>query len=505
MKNGLKLFCKALLFVTLALPGLVNGQEMLGVTFSSYSGISSTMLNPAFMTNSRFYVDVNILSGNFFLENNMYYIPSDYNTINKTISGDLNLNEGPYKYNRAYTYFDNTKDKYYASNIRVMGPSALVQNGKHAFALTTAFRINSSGNNIPYQIPINFYEKLGYEKFLGVEFNDDNFSLVGMSWAELGLSYAYDFYQNNNSRWTFGVSAKALLGVAGAYTEVRNVNYVIVNDNTINFINFDTDFGYALPQDYQNNDFVPEPYIKGYGFGIDAGIAYTLLKSEKRFRGQGSMCSKAFRDYILIIGLSLMDAGKITFSKNAELQRFDNVSKYWEQFDTIQYQSISSSMQSYSIAFYGNPDSSLYANTISIGTPAALSLQADYHILENVYAGFLWMQPIQFNLRTIYRPAQLALIPRYENRNFGISMPLTLFNYSQPAIGLALRVYSFTIGTEGLAAWLGISNFTGMDIYFALKFNLEKGSCDRTKRSNGGACSNSDFGNKKYKSRYVSF
>ena len=46
-----------------------DAQEMLGLTLSSNNGINTTFINPALATGSRAYLEVNILSGNTFFEN----------------------------------------------------------------------------------------------------------------------------------------------------------------------------------------------------------------------------------------------------------------------------------------------------------------------------------------------------------------------------------------------------------------------------------------------------
>ncbi len=101
------------------------------------------------------------------------------------------------------------------------------------------------------------------------------------------------------------------------------------------------------------------------------------------------------------------------------------------------------------------------------------------------------MHPFRFNARTVWRPAQIAVIPRYEDRFFGVMIPVSLFDYKDPRIGLAVRVYSLTLGTDRLGSLLGISNFNGMDFYFSFRFNIGKGSCSSQTR---GACNNQDFG-----------
>jgi len=123
--------------------------------------------------------------------------------------------------------------------------------------------------------------------------------------------------------------------------------------------------------------------------------------------------------------------------------------------------------------------------------PTTLSIQYDYHFEGNFYLGAYFLQPLRFRLKSVRQPPLLALIPRYETRIFGASFPVTVYNYEKVRIGAALRFYSVTVGTEKLGTFLGIGNLTGMDFFFSVRFNLEKGSCAGSKN---GACSNANFG-----------
>jgi len=125
--------------------------------------------------------------------------------------------------------------------------------------------------------------------------------------------------------------------------------------------------------------------------------------------------------------------------------------------------------------------------TMFLSLPTTLSIQYDYHFEGNFYLGAYWQQPLRFRLKSARRPPILAVIPRYETRAFGASLPVSFYNYEKIRVGASLRFYSFTVGTEKLGTFLGIGKLTGMDLYFSVRFNLDKGSCMSYKN---GACSN---------------
>ena len=485
------------IFLTIALlsASVVQGQDMLGVAFSIYSGISAAGLNPALLTGTRVYIDVNILTGDFSFANDMIYFSPENRTIRRAIRLDPNIfSNGRFNWGRSFNYYRNTNDKYLTSSIKQIGPSLMVQADRHAFGFSTSFRSFNSGNQIPYSMPVLIYEGLSYSPYHGVERNDSDYSFVSLAWMEIGLSYAYNFFDLYSNRFTLGVTLKGLLGYQGGYIDMRNANYTVLDSRSVDFKNVDADIAFALPVEYGdeltlNNN----PLFKGYGLGLDVGIVYTKLKSTLVYERDDKLCARPYNDYHYKIGLSIMDIGSILFTENAQLHRFDNVSKEWIDFDTIQFNGIQNLMDTYSYGFYGNPKASLYDTRLRVGLPATVSLQFDYHIRPRLYIAALWMHPIRFNSRTLWRPPQLAVVPRYENRMIGVSLPVSLFNYRDPRVGIALRIYTLTVGTDRLGSLLGVSNFNGMDFYFSFRFNIGKGACSTFQKD---ACSNRNFGNK---------
>jgi hypothetical protein len=62
---------------------------------------------------------------------------------------------------------------------------------------------------------------------------------------------------------------------------------------------------------------------------------------------------------------------------------------------------------------------------------------------------------------------------------FEVSLPVTLYDWTKPRIGLSARFRGFFIGTEKLSGYFSFSDFTGLDFYAGLKLSLHKGDCRR--------------------------
>lgn len=490
-KSGIKL---VLVICLTVIPFLSNAQEMLGLTMGNYKGIAGTMVNPANMTTNKVFLDINIASADVFIRNNFAYIPKEDFII-------YDLFKNGYQFptygddQRSILYYSNTKNKHVNSNIRLMGPSVMLQVGDHAFGITTGARVIVSSNKIPYSVAEFAYHGLEYDALQNQDFSGKNVDAVTNSWMEVGLSYAYDIWKYYDQQLTVGLSVKKLWGYAGGYTYATNLNYNVPNDSTIDIQDLNAKAGFSAPINYDNMDFLSgSPTFRGSGVGLDVGVVYVKKKEVvmNRWRG-GKLCSQKFDDYIYKIGVSILDIGRVKYKDNAQLHTYDDISIYWENVDTLGFDNMNSFLAQISNTFYGDPNASFESNQIKVGLPAALSIQADMKFHKSIYVAGFFIHPIRFNLNTLRRPAQLAVIPRYETKYLEVSVPISLYDYKYPRIGLAARFYFITIGTERLGTYLGMADMNGLDIYASIKIGINKNSC---KKKFGGACSNNDFGNK---------
>ncbi len=469
---------------------LLKAQQMTGLGFDNYNGAAGAMLNPAFLSNSKVYLDVNLMITDVFAENNMGYFDKD-----STSFWDLARMitkpsyQGPDVYSVLY---ENSNKKNFYVSPKIQGPSFMLQDGRQAFAIGITVRSVSSAVNIPYEMVLS-KGRLSDSSLVNNNFDDKDFSTSSLNWAELNLGYAYDLIDRGNTKLTVGGTFKILFGIGGTYAATKQLNYDVLDSATLDIKNFDSKIAYAVPIDYDDyGTTILDPLFKGHGVGMDIGILYTKLKTFTD-PGEKRLCAKPYADYIYKIGISLMDIGGIRFNHHAEMHSFDNVNAKWEQFDTVSTPSVRTTLQTLNTVFYGDPNRPPSDTSFFMSLPATLSIQYDYHFNGNFYLAGYWQQPLRFRLRTVRLAPVLAVIPRYETRIFGASLPITFYNYEKLHVGASLRFYSVTIGTEKLGTFLGIGDFTGMDFYFSIRFNLNKG---RGMSYFKEACSNARFGAK---------
>ena len=390
---------------------------------------------------------------------------------------------------RNFYRYDNTRRKDFFINLRINGPGATVLWGDHGFGLQTSVRSVTSLRNIPNDLANFMYLGLNYKPQQNINYKTNKrFSIAQMSWLEAGLSYAYKVYGHGFNRIDAGISIRKLFGLAGMYAVVDDLDYIVLDDSTMQINNLDATYAFSLPLDYNSNSMAisTDPLFSGGGWGFDIGVTYTRLKKQHQKQYFDKLCGQQYEDYIYRIGVALIDIGGITFKDRAQKYTIDNQASYWENLTHFDFQTINQLMDTISYQFYGDPTASYAGDKFTLWLPTALSIQGDYHYRNNWYVNGSLIFPVPFSKASLSRPAQLAVTPRYESYWFEANLPVSLYDWNQLRMGLSLRFYILTIGTEKLGTYFGLSNFSGMDLYFSIKVPLQKGSC-RSKRG-AGSC-----------------
>jgi hypothetical protein len=456
-------------------------QEMLGTALGNYAGINGLQLNPSALHNSKSYLEVQLFGIDVFFQNNYLYMDkADYRFSNFFKSGYVwpTHNEDYGVEQRNFYHYTNTKNKNAFVQERINGPGAMLIWGHHAFAINTAVRTVVSGVRVPYELANFIYLGLNYTPQQNINYADKGpIKASGMSWGEIGLAYSNTFYARGFNVLSAGITVKRLLGLGGMYMNARNLDYIVPDDSTIDIKNVDAEIGLSLPVNYATNTAMTSPLFKGGGFGIDLGVTYTRLTRHHQDDYFNSLCAQPYEDYLYRVGVALIDVGGITFNHNATKMRIDNQSSYWENVPSLKFRSIQQFLDTLSYQFYGDNTSAYAGDKFTLWLPSALSAQFDYHFKEQWYVNASLILGFPLSRAAVARPAEIAITPRYETRWFEASMPVSLYNWQLVRMGLAVRIYALTIGTDKIGGFFHFSDFTGLDFYMSLKLFFNKGNC----------------------------
>lgn len=476
-----------LILLTVSCLRPLHAQEMLGTTLGNYSGVNGIQLNPASMLSSKSYLDINLIGADVFFDNNYLYLDKKQYRFTKFFLSSFEVPEGDGETTTVsglklvQDIGKSNKNAY--QQFRVNGPGAMLVVGKHAFGLTTGVRSVISMKNLPYDLANFAYFGLTYTPQQDINFQHDRSARgAAMTWAEIGLTYATDLYKRNFSRISAGISVRRLFGYAGFYAKINDADYLVPNDTTLVINNLNVEMAYSLPMDYNVNEYWNESFFKGGGFGFDLGVTYTRYSRIQSNGYFNHLCAQSYEDYIYRLGIALIDIGAIRFKEHAQTMAIENRGSTWMNVNQVRFTSISQFADTLSWKFYGDNTSAYTGDKFYLWLPAALSIQFDYHYYRNWYVNGSLIYGISMAPGALTRPAQISVTPRYETNWFEANLPLSLYDWSLPRIGLSLRFYYLTVGTEKLGQFFNFRNFSGMDFYFSIHYFFEKGKCRKQKQ-----------------------
>lgn len=476
---------RLLITVFLTISIFVEAQEMAGLVHSNHAGTDVLFFNPAGMHHQKDWLSIHFITTNLFFSNNYAYLDKDEFSFSNF---DIPMHKTGFSDGeRPFYIYDKEIDTRFDMHLKFQGPSVMYINNEHAFGIFSGARALFLFKNLTPDMGNLMYYGFDYDPQHNQDYTIDNFKGSMIAWAEVGFSYAYQWNQRSFSNWNFGISIRRLYGGGGSYLYVDHAEYDLIDNKTLDLSSLQANMGFSMPVDYNTNDLLMDPLVKGKGIAFDIGIEYQeLIKRQGKFVTEKS-CGQKYNDYKYRWSISITDIGRIKFTNNAQLHEYVETEYTWERIDSTRYESWNQLVQEVSDRLYNDPNASLKATSFSMWLPTSINLSFDYNFENNIYlnSSLVFGAPfIQGNY--IQKPAVLSVTPRYELNNLEVSLPLSLYDWKYPRVGLAFRIYFLTVGSDYFTSMLGIHDFNGTDIYFSVKLNINKGSC--TKRRRIGPC-----------------
>ncbi len=463
-----------LLFIFFSVQEMI-AQEMWGISNSNFAGQMGMGLNPSTMVAAPYSFEINLISGDIFIQNSYIYIKRRSSLIAKSVKGEAVSDD------RISDRYTNTLKSGYAQ-ILLKGPSLLINRGNFAFGLHTAMRMGLSARRVPFHLAKFMYKGFNYDPQHGIPFHSGAFQAAMLHWSEIGLSGGMVLNESGENLLTGAVTLKYLLPLNALFIDVGSIDYLVPSSDLLIVENLSGSYGHTAFD--QDGNMTGQLFsIKGQGFGGDIGFTWMVGRLERAY--ECGKRSRAFRKYKFRTGFSLVDLGYARLSSNAGVYSFRNRSMQWPGMDTVKFSGLSAFDSSLSSHFFNDPEASRSGDGFSMMTPVAASIQVDYCLAPGWYVNASVIQRIPLGKNRILRPNQLSITPRYETRNLEVALPFSLYDYTRPRFGLALRYGFFVLGTDKIGAFTGLWDVSGADIYFGIKV---AGCGKMRKKSRGGDC-----------------
>lgn len=464
MKKENFLFKNVMTFAFLAIALCGKGQEQLGLRLENYSGATSLALNPASVAASYPLAwDLNLASASIFASNNILYY-ENAGLIKAFFAGskvapnaalEWSGHPNPDVY---YNFFNDNKSKYVFVSSRIDLPSFVMNfESGHSLGIVSALRILAGSPEMPAISNYYLIKQASQGQTLGV----DPFQIGGMSWAEVGLNYAYRANLENGDGLSFGLTVKYLMPNQGLsvnnYTTTR-FGMPVAGTVRVDTTNVDVAF---------TNQTSNSQTIKGNGFGVDVGAMWVSQPDD-----QGN--------YQWKFGVSFLDIGSANFKHNSETHRVKNsISFAVSEADLVGLSANNATTEIFRRVgerTLGNANGTQTGTEFSLTLPTAMCLQGEYRLLgvadDNFYVGGILVQRLVGSEgRAVVRPNIVAVTPRWETRWFSVMMPLSVLEWRKFNVGLSGRVGFLVLGSDNLLSFFPQKELASGDFYVGLRLN----------------------------------
>ncbi len=488
--QALKVF--GLLFILL-LSSKAQAQHPLGLMVGDYNSPYSYSLNPALArTNPGNRAYVNWWGASLNLENNFMkynapirlgaWIREDYPAEYTNINGSL-------AFQQDWLPVDKTVQDWKLNYLNeVYSPSfffPIEDIGAFGFGVKSVSGFSINGLNPQFGSVVR-YGMPEIENQIGNTINQSEFSINTEKYQEWFFTFAgYDNPSKIHS-WRWGVTAKMLLGMGIAHLGSDNLSFDIVDDKTININQLNSRLYYSAGsmRTMQHPFGLKFDWVEGVGLGTDLGVMYEYRPNALKYKGFDWCESEKSLAYSWKFGMSITDLGFISYWGNSS-----NITSLGNQNWTIdrniiqngQYTTGDEKLQDLSQRLFEDLGADQNSEFLSY-SPAALNIQYDKAINQNLHLGAYWTQSLKGkNSVGLRRASYLSIVPRWQSERVEIGLPLTLANdYTAQHVGIYARFGPFIAGTDnldGLGKFLANDNYSGGSFYFGFRSKI--GGCDR--------------------------
>ncbi|KAF0198498.1 MAG: OmpA/MotB domain-containing protein [Bacteroidetes bacterium] len=446
-----------------------SGQEFLPFSQSTYSGVSGLMLQPASIADSRYRFDMVFFGTNFLVSNNYlafrreaFYNPGRWDEDN---------------FKEKYVFENlNGKDKSGIINIGMILPSFMVNlNEKSALAFTTRIRGFSNVDNITEDFAKLAYEDFNYEPLLYKNLTNANFSIQVNYWAEFGVTFARVIANTGKHFFKGGATFKYLQGIASGYGFVSELSYRFDGSDTLSL--FQSKVNYGLSSNFEEDGIKPLKAVSDPGFGLDIGFVYEYRPGIEKYRynmdGQEGLLRPDKDKYMLRVGVSLLDLGRINYKKGYYSQDFvaDIRDLDLTGLDINSIQDFNDTISAL-FNFSDNIDQNFLMRL-----PSVLSIQIDYNFAKNLYLNFSPYIALKKGTQITTKSHHFStynLTPRYDRRWFGVALPMQADEFGLFRVGIGLRLGPVWIGSNSIISNAFSDKIYGTDAYIMFKIPVFK-------------------------------
>ncbi|MDB5285040.1 MAG: OmpA/MotB domain protein [Bacteroidota bacterium] len=480
-----------LLIVSIAAVPIARGQFFLGLRGSPYGGITNVDYNPAIADN-RFIVDINLIGVAANVNNN--YVGIDRKVIfNHSLFNDPNF-QADHLHERV-----NGRDKSAYVGAQIQGPLSFMfsfgkkkDRFKNAIAFSWHTNVISNADNVTEILARSAYYGMGNQAdavthFLGKGLSNANLSVKSAAWNDFGITYSRVIINKGANMLKVGGTLKLLQPLGGAYGYAENLNYKWPEVDMLSIYKAHINYAYSeglisskgySPQNilqtlsgYQQNLFsykYASPTV-----AVDIGLVYEWRPDKTKYNKELDCNCKTANErdkYKVAMGFSIIDFGALRFKRGQYSQNIYADIQNWD----VSNVKFPNGLQSLDDTIHSRFQVLPGKNYFTIWLPTRFNLFLDYNIIKDFGIIFSAMvsPDMSPNHSMIHQVTTFTINPKYENKWFGVYLPVSYDVMRNVSLGATLRIGPLIVGTEDLLCLFAKKYVYNADIHAALKITI---------------------------------
>ena len=451
----------------------LKAQDFLPFVNDNYAGISGVHFQPASIADSRLKFDLTLVGLSLNLSNNYAYLNKSYiPELWKNPDFDMSKLYGlrPHDGTDRFIYQDTRLDLMnfmFTINPRLsIGFTAGIREVLNVDNFPDAFiQIMEEGRNDGVILP---WHQMLHEEDMRINMN---------SWAEYGISVAGVVYKSNHHVVKAGMNVKILEGLASAYLNVNEADFLLYNNDSVYIDNSTVYYGISdgLGR-LADGSFEETSITRRRGVGLDFGIVWEWRPNYENYLydmdGKTNLERRDQDKYLLKVGLSVRDLGAVKFKKSPYSQDFV-ANGYFNGHMFEDFESLEDISDFISTSGRITPIESEEIYKMSL--PTTISLQVDYNIYKDFYINFtpnIALRQGHDTYAKIHSYSNYSLTPRYETAMFGASLPIQYSTIYGFTAGAGLRLGPIWIGSNNILSTLAKPELDKINVQMLVKIPI---------------------------------
>lgn len=470
-----------------------HAQFLTGMEGSAYGGISTVTFNPA-IANSPYRADINLAGISAAVNNN--YIGLDRPVLlHPSLASDPDF-QSRYLHERVN---GNNKNAY--AGYQLTGPVSFMfsfgpkkKPNKNAIAFSYHSNFIFNGDNVSEVLARSAFYGMGNDAnavthFIGQSLSAQRMGFRTLAWNDYGITYSRVVYERNSSVIKVGGTLKLIQPLVGGYVYSSNINYKWpeVNNLSINRTNIAYAYSEGLVTSNQYSASAISAALPSYSKDVlsykyarptvaaDLGVIYEL-RPDKDDRSEEMNCGGSWygfvpKPYKLAVGASIVDFGAVRLKRGEYSGNFSADIQNWDltgaQFPNG-VQSVDDTIRS---RFRVLQDNKGY---FTMWLPTRFNVFIDYNIWHGLgVIGSAMISPqMSPNGNMVHQVSTFTATGKYENKWFGVYVPLSVDVYGNAGLGMTLRAGPLVIGTQDMLAFFAKKYIYDAEVHAAIKVTI---------------------------------